>query len=390
MILVVIAAGGIFLVDLLYLRPLAGQMEQHAICDRAEAVATQVRLGLADSIHDLDLFCRAAAAEFAPDGADITERAPSVAALTGATVLAVTDEGGRVPYIHHSQTWRRAGGLVEVTDEQFLRALSSAAGDEAASASGVLRVNGEAAIYARCPMGSAGQSPTLWLLRPLAADLPSEVVVVVGGVRPPSRIDAGATDLSLNPKRDKDTLEIAWPADDPSVGYFLTTTSIRQIRNDARASRRRVLLLLSLSAAMASLLFIGVHILIAGPVYRLMKRLRSIELGDDMPRELTRNLHGEPLVLARRLETAFGKLAEMSRTDGLTGLANRRHFTNVLEAFYAQSRRYSRPLSLIIMDVDFFKAVNDSGGHGAGDELLKVVAGAIEDEIGRASCRERV
>ena len=389
LILVVIAAGGIFLVDLLYLRPLAERIEQHAIRDRAEEIAAQTRMGLTDSIHDLDSSCRAAAAELGRDGAGIAERAPSVAALTGASVLAVTDKGGRASYIHHSQAWRGAGGLTEVTDEQFLRAISSAAGDEAA-ASGVLRVDGEAATYARCRLGAGDESATLWLLRPLAADLPSEVSVVVGGVRPPSRIDAGATGLWLNPKRDTDELELGWPADDPSVGYFLTTTSVRQIRNEARASRRRVLLLLSLSAVMASLLFVGVHILIAGPVYRLMKRLRSIELGDDVPRELTRNLHGEPLVLARRLETAFDKLAEMSRTDELTGLANRRHFTNVLEAFYAQSRRYSRPLSLIVMDVDFLKAVNDSGGHEAGDELLKVVAGAVEDASRKADLPARL
>ncbi|HOF18700.1 MAG TPA: diguanylate cyclase, partial [Phycisphaerae bacterium] len=124
--------------------------------------------------------------------------------------------------------------------------------------------------------------------------------------------------------------------------------------------------------------------LIAGPVVRLLRRLQDLERGDGSAEELGRNLHGEPLVLARRLESAFDRLATMSRTDPLTGLSNRRHFEEVLECFYHQARRYNRPLSVILMDVDFFKAVNDAGGHPAGDELLKNVAGAIENACRKA------
>jgi len=79
----------------------------------------------------------------------------------------------------------------------------------------------------------------------------------------------------------------------------------------------------------------------------------------------------------RRLEWAFDRLTRLSKTDSLTGLANRRHFEQVLEAFYHQARRYHRPLSVIAVDVDFFKAVNDTGGHSAGDQVLKQLAAAI-------------
>ena len=58
----------------------------------------------------------------------------------------------------------------------------------------------------------------------------------------------------------------------------------------------------------------------------------------------------------------------------MTGLANRRRFEEVLECFYFQARRYNRPLSLIVMDIDFFKAINDSGGHQTGDAVLKWVS----------------
>jgi len=124
-------------------------------------------------------------------------------------------------------------------------------------------------------------------------------------------------------------------------------------------------------------------------VIRLLKRIQRLDTGGKVD-ELTRNLHGEPLVLARRLESAFEQLASLSRTEQLTGMANRRHFENVLDAFYHQARRYNRPLSLIMLDIDFFKAVNDAGGHQAGDELLKQVANAIERVCRKADLPARL
>jgi diguanylate cyclase (GGDEF)-like protein len=76
-------------------------------------------------------------------------------------------------------------------------------------------------------------------------------------------------------------------------------------------------------------------------------------------------------------------MAHISKTDELTELANRRHFEEVLNAFFHQAVRYRRPLSLVTIDVDFFKAINDAGGHLLGDELLKTVSRAI-----RQACRQ--
>ena len=71
------------------------------------------------------------------------------------------------------------------------------------------------------------------------------------------------------------------------------------------------------------------------------------------------------------------QLLELSQTDPLTALRNRRAFDERLDDAFEHSRRYERPLSLVILDVDHFKSVNDSYGHDAGDAVLRGVANII-------------
>lgn len=68
------------------------------------------------------------------------------------------------------------------------------------------------------------------------------------------------------------------------------------------------------------------------------------------------------------------KLEELSYQDGLTGVANRRMFDTVMEREWSDARRQQRPLSLIILDIDYFKQYNDHYGHLQGDECLRRVA----------------
>ena len=68
------------------------------------------------------------------------------------------------------------------------------------------------------------------------------------------------------------------------------------------------------------------------------------------------------------------EIERQARTDYLTGIANRRHFMACAELEFARAKRYSRPLALLMIDVDHFKLVNDSEGHLAGDEVLKEIA----------------
>ncbi|WP_139796594.1 GGDEF domain-containing protein [Desulfacinum hydrothermale] len=79
------------------------------------------------------------------------------------------------------------------------------------------------------------------------------------------------------------------------------------------------------------------------------------------------------------------ELEHLATRDPLTGLFNRRHFRKVLTQEAVRSLRYGHPLSLLFIDVDFFKAYNDQEGHQAGDALLVELA-----EILRSSIREHV
>ncbi len=83
------------------------------------------------------------------------------------------------------------------------------------------------------------------------------------------------------------------------------------------------------------------------------------------------------------LQTMTDKLTLLATTDGLTGLANRRAFDQSLELELARGRRGGLPLSLMIIDVDRFKAYNDIYGHPAGDRALKVVAEALSEVLKR-------
>lgn len=74
-------------------------------------------------------------------------------------------------------------------------------------------------------------------------------------------------------------------------------------------------------------------------------------------------------------------LAAAALRDPLTGLYNRRHFDERLSAEYSAARRHGRPLALLIIDIDHFKAVNDAAGHAAGDEALKMVACSIQQTL---------
>ena len=76
----------------------------------------------------------------------------------------------------------------------------------------------------------------------------------------------------------------------------------------------------------------------------------------------------------QQLVIANEQLANLATLDGLTGLKNHRVFHERLQEEFTRAQRYKSPLSMFIMDIDHFKAYNDTHGHPAGDEVLRNVS----------------
>jgi len=94
-------------------------------------------------------------------------------------------------------------------------------------------------------------------------------------------------------------------------------------------------------------------------------------------------LQKELLASSRRYEA-------LSLTDSLTSLRNRRAFDEEFASRFEQARRYARPLSLVIVDLDYFKSINDQFGHAAGDGVLRGVARTLDHETRRSDFVARI
>ncbi len=83
----------------------------------------------------------------------------------------------------------------------------------------------------------------------------------------------------------------------------------------------------------------------------------------------------------KELEAANAKLELLATTDGLTGLANNRHFRVTLANELERAHRYGADFSVVLMDVDFFKQFNDTYGHLAGDDVLRQVSQVLKSQV---------
>lgn len=99
-------------------------------------------------------------------------------------------------------------------------------------------------------------------------------------------------------------------------------------------------------------------------------------------RDITRRLTSE-----RALQEANDKLEQLARVDGLTGVANRRAFDEWLDTAWHDHARSGEALSLLMVDIDYFKLYNDHYGHQAGDDCLKQVAKALAESLYRSNDR---
>ena len=138
-----------------------------------------------------------------------------------------------------------------------------------------------------------------------------------------------------------------------------------------------------------------------------VNRAEGIEIGADdylvkpiEPKELLAKLRNGLTMrrLRAELEEKNRELARLASTDTLTELPNRRSFDHTLERELRGAKRYSDAVSLVLLDLDEFKSVNDRFGHGVGDEVLKEIGVRLRDacragdqvaRIGERSSRSR-
>ena len=109
-------------------------------------------------------------------------------------------------------------------------------------------------------------------------------------------------------------------------------------------------------------------------------------LGETLANTIIRRQQLQALGLAQQqLHAANADLACMAFSDGLTGIANRRHFDEQLGLCFREARKQGKALSVLQIDIDFFKQFNDSYGHLAGDQCLRQVALCIQAQLPAAT-----
>ena len=139
-------------------------------------------------------------------------------------------------------------------------------------------------------------------------------------------------------------------------------------------------------ASMAVLLLAGGWLAYAGRIRRIAVNERRLQQLVDARTEalrlqtekLTRSdaEKSELLELLRIQSEAFERQA---REDALTGLANRRRVDEAIEAYFSESQRSSRPLGFVLLDIDFFKRINDRYSHATGDAVLREIGVILRD-----------
>lgn len=138
-----------------------------------------------------------------------------------------------------------------------------------------------------------------------------------------------------------------------------------QSKKEILAEWRQSTLLLSAATLLVVLLLAGVG----------ARLVRQIIIRDELETELR--------LAKTNLQERNQELTVLAINDGLTGIANRRHFEEALRLELKRARRTGAPLSLVLLDIDFFKKYNDRYGHVAGDDCLRQVAAALRATLVR-------
>jgi len=139
----------------------------------------------------------------------------------------------------------------------------------------------------------------------------------------------------------------------------------------------------SARVAAASLLFMAYGLYLSNPTSFRSTGLAQLLITGTVVSFILMLSHFNARLRRRLFDSAFDlalqatQMQEMSQTDTLTGSCNRRHLERILTAELARATRFGHEVSVLMFDLDNFKPVNDTLGHSAGDEVLKIVAKSV-------------
>ena len=179
--------------------------------------------------------------------------------------------------------------------------------------------------------------------------------------------------------------------DDLSVqGTSLATEDLDDMVAVMRLARYKLMGALALAGGFLLLMIVLLRRHLIGPLQRIDHALSSLGVDQPAPEfpdvrlteihaveEATKRLHAS---LASN-EAARRELELLANRDGLTGLINRRHFMLMAETELQRAQRYGRPIVVALGDLDYFKRLNDTYGHGAGDAVLRTFAALLSDSV---------
>jgi diguanylate cyclase (GGDEF)-like protein len=174
------------------------------------------------------------------------------------------------------------------------------------------------------------------------------------------------------------------------VGVSLARKDLSEVHAAMKTSQLKLRLALIVVGVFAIAFLMLLHRHLIRPLQKIDRALNDLSVSQPAPVfELSAMVEiqvveaaiGELHASLLENETARQSLETLANRDGLTGLTNRRHFMHVANAELQRAQRYERPVTIGMADLDYFKKLNDTYGHAAGDAVLRSFAALMQDTL---------
>jgi diguanylate cyclase (GGDEF)-like protein len=198
-----------------------------------------------------------------------------------------------------------------------------------------------------------------------------------------ARVSIGSKTFGV--KRPADARDYRFPA---ARGSAPITVALSTKPVATATMRTAIGAILAGAAGLVLLVVLGLQLVrrrITGPLAELGASLEGLRNGDEPAPSGAMSPRARELIAVAQsgsdLAEAFAELSEQAATDPLTGVGNRRFFDSALEVEIKRAQRAQGPMSLVLVDLDGFKEMNDTYGHRLGDEMLRTAAERLRDTL---------